>query len=187
MDTITLILTGIGLAMDASAVSIAKGMSLDKKVLKKYAFILAFTFAFFQAAMPTIGYFAGKSFADAIQSIDHWIAFVLLGLIGANMIKESFEEKKEEESTSSIPFKTLLLLGIATSIDALAIGVSFAFLRVDILQAASIIGITTFVLSYICVLIGKKLGTLFQDYAERFGGTILILLGIKILIEHLFF
>ena len=184
MDFITILFIGIGLAMDASAVSLAKGMSLDKDQVKKYAFILALAFGFFQALMPAIGYYAGSHFAEYIQSIDHWIAFILLSLIGINMI---CEEKEDEVKIHSIPFKDILLLAIATSIDALAVGVSFAFLKVNLFLAITTIGITTFILSFVCVLFGKKLGSLFEKYAEYLGGIILILLGIKILIEHLFF
>lgn len=186
MDLITLILTAISLAMDASAVSLAKGMALPQKKLFRYAFILAFAFGFFQALMPTIGYFLGASFIQYISSIDHWIAFVLLAWIGINMIKEGKEEKEESYKIDLIPFKTILSLAIATSIDALAAGVSFALLNVSIFQAALIIGIITFILSFICVLLGKKLGSLFQKYAQYLGGTLLILLGCKVLIEHLF-
>lgn len=184
MDFITILFIGVGLAMDACAVSLAKGMSLDKDKVKKYALILALAFGFFQALMPAIGYFAGSHFADYIQSIDHWIAFILLSLIGINMIKEG---KEDEVKIHSISFKDILLLAIATSIDALAVGVSFAFLKVNLWIATTTIGITTFVLSFICVLFGKTLGNLFEKYAEYMGGSILILLGIKILIEHLFF
>ena len=179
MDFITILFIGVGLAMDACAVSLAKGMNLDKDKVKKYAFILALAFGLFQALMPAIGYFAGSHFADYIQSIDHWIAFILLSLIGINMINEV--------KIHSISFKDILLLAIATSIDALAVGVSFAFLKVNLFIATTTIGITTFVLSFICVLFGKTLGNLFEKYAEYMGGSILILLGIKILIEHLFF
>lgn len=185
MNIWTLILTGISLAMDASAVSLAKGMALPKPKLKQYAFVLAFTFGFFQALMPVIGYVAGSQFANRISSIDHWIAFLLLCWIGLNMIKEG-KEKKSEESLDSIPWKTILTLGIATSIDALAIGVTFAFLKVQILRASLIIGIVTFAFSFVCVMIGKKLGIFFQNYAEYFGGGLLVVLGIKILFEHLF-
>lgn len=187
MDFITILFIGVGLAMDACAVSLAKGMSLDKDKVKKYALILALAFGFFQALMPAIGYFAGSHFADYIQSIDHWIAFILLSLIGINMIKEGKEEKEDEVKIHSISFKDILLLAIATSIDALAVGVSFACLKVNLFIATTTIGITTFVLSFICVLFGKTLGNLFEKYAEYMGGSILILLGIKILIEHLFF
>lgn len=187
MDFFTILFIGVGLSMDACAVSLAKGMSLDKSKIKKYAFILAFAFGFFQWLMPTIGYFAGSRFADSIQSIDHWIAFILLSLIGINMIREGKEEKEDTTKIHSIAFKDILLLAIATSIDALAVGVSFAFLKVNLFEATITIGITTFVLSFICVLCGRKLGSLLEKYAEYLGGSILIILGIKILIEHLFF
>ncbi|MDF9825074.1 putative Mn2+ efflux pump MntP [Breznakia sp. PF5-3] len=185
MDIITIILTGVGLAMDASAVSIAKGMCFKKEETKKYAFILAFTFGFSQALMPIIGYLCGTKFTSYIQSIDHWIAFILLFIIGIKMIKESLT-MKEEKCDTSLTFKDIIVLGIATSIDALAVGVSFAFLNVNIIYASSIIGIVTFILSLFCVFMGKQLGTIFQKYAEIFGGSILVFLGIKILIEHLF-
>ena len=186
MDFFKILFIGIGLSMDACAVSLAKGMCLDKSKIKKYAFILALAFGFFQWLMPTIGYFAGSKFADSIQSIDHWIAFILLSIIGINMLREGKEEKDDDEKIHSIAFKDILLLAIATSIDALAVGVSFAFLKVNLFQATVTIGCTTFILSFICVLFGKKLGTIFEKYAEYLGGIILILLGIKILIEHLF-
>lgn len=187
MDFVTILFIGIGLSMDACAVSLAKGMSLKENKIKKYALILAFAFGFFQALMPAIGYFAGSHFAEYIQSIDHWIAFILLSFIGINMIREGKEEKQEDTKIHNISVKDIFLLAIATSIDALAIGVSFAFLKVNLLSAIITIGITTFILSFISVLFGKKLGSLFEKYAEYLGGTILILLGFKILIEHLFF
>lgn len=187
MDLLSILLIGIGLSMDAAAVSIAKGMCLKDSSLKEYAFKLAFFFGFFQGFMPAVGYFAGSHFASYVQAIDHWVAFILLGFIGFNMIKESQEEKEEETAISTISYKDILVLAIATSIDALAIGVSFAFLQVNIFVAVCVIGITTFLLSLIAVFMGKKLGTLFQKYAETLGGCILIFLGIKILIEHLFF
>lgn len=186
MDIFSLVMTGIGLAMDASAVSIAKGMALPKKKIIEYAIKLGLAFGFFQGMMPMLGYLAGSAFSQYIQSIDHWVAFVLLGLIGINMIKESKESKDEEETIISLSYKTIIVLAVATSIDALAIGVSFAFLKVNIVLACSIIAFVTFALSFICVIVGKSLGTLFQKYAEVFGGLILIVLGIKILIEHLF-
>lgn len=187
MDTLTLILTAVSLAMDASAVSLAKGMALPKDKLLKYAFYLGFAFGAFQALMPCIGYFAGSQFASLISQIDHWVAFILLGIIGLNMVREGKEDKEECEIVSFIPFQTIMALAIATSIDALAIGVSFAFLQVSILWAAFWIGIITFLLSFICVLLGKRLGSVFQKYAELLGGSLLIFLGFKILIEHLFF
>ena len=185
MDLLSLIFTGIGLAMDASAVSIAKGMSLPNEKNKNYALKLGLAFGIFQGLMPLIGYLAGSTFSGYIQSVDHWVAFILLALIGLNMIKESREEKENEE-VSGLPLKVILLLAIATSIDALAVGVSFAFLKVNIVLACSIIAIVTFILSFICVMVGKRLGSLFQKYAEIFGGIILMMIGAKILIEHLF-
>lgn len=186
MDFITILFIGVGLAMDACAVSLAKGMSLDKDKVKKYALILALAFGFFQALMPAIGYFAGSlhRLYPIHRSLD---CLYFVSLIGINMIKEGKEEKEDEVKIHSISFKDILLLAIATSIDALAVGVSFAFLKVNLWIATTTIGITTFVLSFICVLFGKTLGNLFEKYAEYMGGSILILLGIKILIEHLFF
>lgn len=185
MDLLSLIFTGIGLAMDASAVSIAKGMSLPNEKNKNYALKLGLAFGIFQGLMPLIGYLAGSTFSGYIQSVDHWVAFILLALIGLNMIKESREENENEE-VSDLSLKVILLLAIATSIDALAVGVSFAFLKVNIVLACSIIAIVTFILSFICVMVGKRLGSLFQKYAEIFGGIILMMIGAKILIEHLF-
>lgn len=185
MDLLSLIFTGIGLAMDASAVSIAKGMSLPNEKNKNYALKLGLAFGIFQGLMPLIGYLAGSTFSGYIQSVDHWVAFILLALIGLNMIKESRKEKESEE-VSDLSLKVILLLAIATSIDALAVGVSFAFLKVNIVLACSIIAIVTFILSFICVMVGKRLGSLFQKYAEIFGGIILMMIGAKILIEHLF-
>jgi len=185
MDLLSLIFTGIGLAMDASAVSIAKGMSLPNEKNKNYALKLGLAFGIFQGLMPLIGYLAGSTFSGYIQSVDHWVAFILLALIGLNMIKESREEKENEE-VSDLSLKVILLLAIATSIDALAVGVSFAFLKVNIVLACSIIAVVTFILSFICVMVGKRLGSLFQKYAEIFGGIILMMIGAKILIEHLF-
>lgn len=185
MDLLSLIFTGIGLAMDASAVSIANGMSLPNEKNKNYALKLGLAFGIFQGLMPLIGYLAGSTFSGYIQSVDHWVAFILLALIGLNMIKESREEKENEE-VSDLSLKVILLLAIATSIDALAVGVSFAFLKVNIVLACSIIAVVTFILSFICVMVGKRLGSLFQKYAEIFGGIILMMIGAKILIEHLF-
>lgn len=176
---------GIGLAMDAFAVSIAKGMVLEKNKIKKYAFILAFFFAFFQALMPLIGYLAGINFIHYIEQFDHWIAFILLVGIGINMIKESSEVKDDNCQISFISFKNILILSIATSIDALAAGISLSVMKVNILIAIACIGIITFIFCFIGVLIGKKLGTVFQKYAELLGGGVLIILGIKILLEHL--
>lgn len=187
MDLISIFLIGVALSMDAAAVSLAKGMCIQDTHIKQYAVKLALFFGLFQAIMPLIGYFGGTHFASYIQNIDHWIAFVLLSIIGFNMLKESNEQEECGSVITHISYKDIILLAIATSIDALAVGVSFAFLKVDIYFAITIIGVTTFTLSFLCVFMGKKLGSIFQKYAERLGGSILVLLGIKILIEHLFF
>lgn len=187
MDLLSIIFCGIGLAMDASAVSIAKGMSLAKEHIHEYAMKLAFAFGFFQGAMPMVGYYIGSHFAKYITSIDHWIAFILLSVIGINMIRESKEKDGDAPMVHSISWKIILVLAIATSIDALAVGVTLAFLHVNVWLAVSLFALITFILSFASVKLGKKLGSLFQAYAERLGGIILIVLGTKILIEHLFF
>lgn len=171
----------VGLSMDAFAVSICKGLSV-KKLKLKHALIAGLYFGGFQMGMPLIGYFLGKQFEWLIIGIDHWIAFVLLGLIGANMIKESFE--KDEELNAKFNPKTMLPLAVATSIDALAVGVTFACLRVEIISAASLIGVTTFLLSAIGVKIGNVFGCKFESKAKFAGGLVLVLIGTKILLEH---
>ncbi|MEG1731989.1 MAG: manganese efflux pump MntP family protein [Longicatena sp.] len=186
MDILSVLFLGIGLSMDAFAVSIAKGMTIKKEELLKYALYLGFFFGLFQGMMPLLGYWIGSYFKSFISSIDHWIAFGLLGIIGINMIQEALHPK-EDNKEEQLGLKTILVLAIATSIDALAIGISFAFLQVDIILAVLIIGITTFILSFIAVIIGNKLGGLLEKYAGILGGCILLLLGCKILIEHLFF
>ena len=183
MGIIELIVLSIGLAMDAFAVAVCKGLSMSKMSWKKACIVGAY-FGIFQAVMPLIGYLLGISLQDKIASIDHWIAFVLLGAIGINMIKEAISKDKES-SNDSVKFKDMLILAIATSIDALAVGITFAFLKVNILLAISLIGIITFVLSIIGVKIGNIFGDKYEKKAEFAGGTILILLGIKILLEHL--
>ena len=175
MNFLSLVLLGIGLAMDASCVSMAKGMTMEKSQRFRYALSLGLAFGFFQGFMPFLGWWAGSYFQD----------FMLLGIIGFHMIKEALHPEENEEATV-LNFKTILLLSIATSIDALAVGISFAFLKVDIMSAVSIIGITTFVLSFISVYIGNRLGDMLEKYAGILGGTILIFIGLKILIEHLF-
>ncbi len=182
MSIIEIILVGLGLSMDAFAVSICKGLSVQK-LKPKHALIVGAYFGGFQALMPLIGYFLGRQFEWLITNIDHWIAFVLLVLIGANMIKESFG--KDEEVNDSFSFKTMILLAIATSIDALAVGVTFAFLEVEIFSAIAIIGTTTFVLSIVGIKIGNVFGTKYKSKAELAGGIVLILIGIKILLEGL--
>ena len=182
MGVLELILIAVGLAMDAFAVSVCKGLSMSKMEWKK-AVIIGLYFGGFQALMPLIGYVLGVGFEDKIKSLDHWIAFVLLVFIGMNMIKEAFEIK--EESNDKIDFKTMIILGIATSIDALAVGVTFAFLNVNIMLAISLIGIITFIISMIGVKIGNVFGDKYETKAELAGGFILIFLGTKILLEHL--
>ena len=183
MDFVTLLTLAVGLAMDAFAVSICKGLAMREKVLKK-GIIVGLWFGGFQALMPTIGFFLGTQFKDQITSIDHWIAFVLLALIGGNMIKEAFDSS-EETADPSLDVKTMTLMAVATSIDALAIGVTFAFLQVDIVPAVSFIGIVTFCLSAAGVKIGNVFGCRYQKKAEFAGGLILVLMGFKILLEHL--
>ena len=184
MGIFTMISIGVGLAMDAFAVSICQGLKMIK-VNKKYAVIIALFFGIFQAMMPLIGYVIGVQFESYITSIDHWIAFILLGFIGFNMIKESREKEEIDECIYRLDYKELTMMAIATSIDALAVGVAFAFLNVNVLMAVSIIGIITFGLSLIGVLLGHTLGMKFKSNAEMFGGIVLIIIGLKILMEHL--
>lgn len=183
MSLLEIIFIGIGLAMDAFAVSICKGLSM-KKASMKNTLVIATYFGVFQAVMPIIGFLLGTTFEKYITSIDHWIAFILLLIIGVNMIKEAFS-KEEDETKDKIDFKTMIVLAIATSIDALAVGITFAFFKVNILLAALIIGIITFVLCIIGVIIGNKFGDKFENKAKISGGIILILIGTKILLEHL--
>ncbi len=180
MGIAELFVLAIGLSMDAFAVSICKGLSLGK-ITPKHMCIAGIWFGGFQALMPLIGYFLGSFFADMITKYDHWIAFALLVIIGGNMIKESFE--KEEHLDASMTVKSMFLLAVATSIDALAVGVTFAFLKVQIVPAVSFIGIITFVLSAIGVKIGSIFGTKYQSRAELCGGIILIIIGTKILLD----
>lgn len=182
MGITELFVLAIGLSMDAFAVSICKGLSLGK-ITPKHMCIAGIWFGGFQAFMPLIGYFLGSFFADMITAYDHWIAFILLVLIGGNMIKEAFE--KEEHLDTSMTVKSMFLLAIATSIDALAVGVTFAFLKVQIIPAVSFIGIITFILSAIGVKIGSIFGTKYQSKAELCGGIILIIIGTKILLDGL--
>ena len=177
-----LFLIAVGLSMDAFAVSVCKGLSV-KQLRPKHALLAGLYFGGFQFLMPVIGWLLGYRFESMISSVDHWIAFGLLILIGGNMIKESFSE--EEELNDDFGVKTMLLLAVATSIDALAVGVTFAFLSVRILPAAGLIGVTTFLLSVVGIYIGRAFGAKYQAGAERLGGIILILIGLKILLEHL--
>lgn len=183
MDMLTLFLIAVGLSMDAFAVSVCKGLATPEYRFK-YSLICGAWFGGFQGLMPAIGYFLGVNFKDYITAFDHWIAFVLLGFIGFNMVKEALS-KDEEEADPSFDVKTMLLLAVATSIDALAVGVTFAFLSVNIVWAVVFIGICTFIISGIGVKVGAVFGTKYKSKAELAGGIILIVLGIKILVEHL--
>ena len=186
MGILELLLIGVGLAMDAFAVSICKGLNM-KKVNKLHCGVIALFFGGFQALMPLIGWALGKQFEGYITSVDHWIAFVLLALIGGNMVKESRQKEEGEacKCEAKLDIKELFLLAVATSIDALAVGITFAFLQVDIIPAVTIIGVTTFVISAIGVFIGNIFGSRYKNKAELAGGIILILIGLKILLEHL--
>ncbi len=175
-----LFILAVGLSMDAFAVSVCKGLSLGK-IKPKHMCIAGAWFGGFQALMPLIGYFLGSFFAEMIEKYDYWVAFVLLAIIGGNMIKESFG--KDEKVDSSMDVKSMLLLAIATSIDALAVGVTFAFLQVQIVPAVSFIGVITFIFSAVGVKIGSLFGTKYKSKAELFGGIVLVLIGIKILLE----
>ena len=183
MKVTELLLLSVGLAMDAFAVSICKGISMKKMNWKK-AIIIGLYFGGFQALMPTIGFFLGSAFQSLITNIDHWIAFILLAIIGGGMIKESFEEDSENRN-DDVSFKTMILLAIATSIDALAVGITFAFLKVNLILAVSLIGIITFIIAVLGTKIGNRFGDKYKRKAEIVGGVILILLGLKILLEHL--
>ena len=179
----------IGLSMDAFAVSICKGISIGKAGVK-HALIAGIWFGVFQALMPVIGYFCGRTFSDAIASIDHWIALILLGAIGLNMIKEAWQQRNEpqcESPSRMLSGRMILMQAIATSIDALAVGVSFAVMRVNILQAAASICLTTFLISLAGTQLGKRFGSLGREKAQLTGGVILVGIGLKIFIEHMFF
>ena len=183
MKLAELFIIAAGLSMDAFAVSICKGLSVQK-VRPRHALITGLYFGGFQALMPLIGYLLGVRFQEAITSIDHWIAFVLLALIGINMIREALS-KEEESVNDRFDLKTMLPLAVATSIDALAVGVTFAFLQVQIVPAVSFIGIITFVLSMAGVKIGNVFGLKYKNKAGLAGGIVLIAMGAKILLEHL--
>lgn len=202
MNIITILLTAFALAMDAFAVSVTKGMTL-KKLNKGIAIKIALFFGVFQAAMPLLGWMLGISFQSYIKAIDHWIALILLSILGGKMIFEFYDNRKEEaiekedaesevsttledeeKNKNELSNKELTTLAIATSIDALAVGISFAFLNVNIVSSSLIIGLITFTVCFIGVIAGKKIGGVFKDYAELIGGIILILIGINIFNEH---
>lgn len=182
MSLIDLFILAVGLSMDAMAVAICKGLSVQKLKFR-HAIITGLYFGGFQAAMPLLGFLLGCQFSAYIESVDHWIAFVLLSIIGANMIKESFGEA-EEVNCSFCP-RAMLPMAVATSIDALAVGVTFAFLNVSIAPAVSFIGVITFSLSAVGVYIGHLFGAKFKSKAEFAGGVVLILMGLRILLDHL--
>ena len=185
---IELFLMGVGLSMDAFAVSICKGLGM-RKVNKKQALVIGLFFGGFQALMPFVGWLLGSQFEKYITSIDHWIAFILLGIIGGKMIVESVKPDKEDdevkEMDAPLDLKEMFVLAVATSIDALPVGITFAFLGTPIVEAISIIGCTTFVISVGGVYIGNFFGSKYKNRAEFVGGLILVLLGLKILLEHL--
>ncbi len=184
MGIIELFILAVGLSMDACAVSICKGLATGN-VKPKHMAITGLWFGGFQALMPLIGYFLGKSFEKYVTAVDHWIAFILLGAIGINMIKEAFS-KEESEGDCDFGCKTMFVMAVATSIDALAVGITFALLPdVDIIAAVSFIGIITFTLSALGVKVGSVFGAKYKSKAQLAGGVILVLMGIKILLEHL--
>ena len=186
MGILELFLIGIGLSMDAFAVAVCRGLAMPR-LNWRHGAVIALFFGGFQALMPLIGWILGSQFSGYIQSVDHWVAFVLLGFIGGNMIREALGAEEEDpcEECGALDLKQLFLMAVATSIDALAVGVTFAFLNVPIIPAVSLIGCTTFVLSLIGVVVGNYFGARYKKRAEMTGGIILILLGIKILLEHL--
>ncbi len=188
MNVLNVIMIGIGLAMDAAAVSLCKGLAVGKAKLR-HCLIAGVYFGVFQGAMPAIGYALGRTFANFINAFDHWVAFVLLAIIGANMLKESFDKEDEccECQSASFAPAVMLPMAVATSIDALAVGVTFSFDMnwMELLLAVAIIAVITCAISAVAVRLGSLLGARFGDWAERAGGVVLILMGVKILLEGL--
>ncbi len=184
MGLLDLFITAVALSMDAFAVSVSKGLSV-RRVRLKHGLITGAYFGGFQALMPLLGFYLASSFADYIKRYDHWIAFALLAVIGANMLREALSKEEEEEMNDSFSVKTMLPLAVATSIDALATGVSFAVTDTNIWLAIALVGVTTFLFSAAGVKIGNAFGSRYKTKAELVGGLILILMGLKILIEHL--
>ena len=180
---IELLLISISLAADAFAVSILKGVEI-KKIKLKHCLIIGMYFGLFQAIMPLLGYFVGHTFEHLVVSIDHYIVFILLSIIGINMILDTFS-KKEVEINSSLKLKEMSILAFATSVDAFAVGITFSFLKTNIFLSVSLIGIITFIISSIGTIIGASVGKIFEKKAQLIGGIILILIGAKILFEHL--
>lgn len=199
MGFIEIFLTGVGLSMDAFAVSICRGLQMRRGVNWRHLVIIAAFFGGFQALMPAIGYLLGSQFKDYIVAIDHWIAFALLAFIGSKMIydvvcdireqKDACEccgkQQNEDTADDHLDVRQIALMAVATSIDALAVGITFAFLQVNLLLAVTIIGVTTFALCALGVLVGHKFGARFKNKASLAGGIVLILIGTKILLEHL--
>ena len=183
MSILELFLIAVGLSMDAFAVSVCKGLATRQLRCRHYLIIGAW-FGGFQALMPSLGYLLGSTFESYITAIDHWIAFALLAILGINMLREA-RSGDTEEASASLGFRVMFAMAVATSIDALAVGITFAFLEVDILPAVCCIALTTFLLSSLGVKFGSLCGTRMQSKAEALGGVILILLGLKILLEHL--
>lgn len=184
MDLIELLIIAVGVSMDAFAVSICKGLSVCR-LRPSHVLSTGLWFGGFQALMPLVGYYLGYSFADFVTIVDHWIAFLLLGIIGGNMLKESFHKDDCHcDLEPDFSFRTMLGLAVATSIDALAIGVSLAFLKVNIWEAVALIGVMTFCFSAVGVVIGKQFGARYKSKAEFVGGFILVAMGVKILLEH---
>ena len=187
MGFFEIFMIGVGLSMDAFAASVCKGLNMRRMNIKNMLVIGLF-FGGFQALMPAVGWVLGKQFENYITSVDHWVAFALLVFIGGKMIYDVFEDKGEDdygEKTDRVDVKEIFTLAIATSIDALAVGISFAFLQVDIVKAASVIGITTFLLSAVGVAVGNIFGAKYEKKATLAGGIILVLIGLKILLEHM--
>ena len=184
MDIGSLFLLAVGLSMDAFAVAVCKGLAL-RKITVRSAVIVGLWFGSFQALMPLIGYLIGAQFREHIMAYDHWIAFALLALIGGNMIREALFGKEEDKADAALSFRAMLPLAVATSIDALAVGVTFAFLEVRVLPSVLLIGCVTFLLSGLGVKAGSAFGAKYEKRAELLGGVILILLGGRILLEHL--
>ena len=188
MGFVEIFLIGVGLSMDAFAVSVCKGLGMHR-VNYAHALVIALFFGVFQGLMPVIGWLVGSAFAVYVTAVDHWIAFALLAFVGGKMLWDAFHDEGEEEddetSTQKLDLRELFMLAIATSIDALAVGITFAFLGVNIWVAITIIGVTTFVLSLVGVVVGNQFGSRFEKPATIAGGIVLILIGLKILIEHL--
>ena len=195
-EFLTVLIIAGGLSMDAFAVAVTQGACLDIRTVR-YPFSIGITFGFFQALMPLVGWVAGSTFSSMIQHIDHWIAFVLLGIIGVKMFADGYVDLRRKRRAKAngmacevrcggiLRIHDLLMMGIATSIDALAVGITFGMLRIDIWSSILVIGVTTFIVSTSGVYLGKRAGPLLGDKMEMAGGTVLLLLGLKILVEHL--